>query len=843
MFTNTSFKYYNWGISQIGNQSVKDFDHMNFKLIQQKITLPLIGALISGVLVAISVPSTSTALAPVGVANTATTSAAGLPTSLNIATLNAGLPTDSSASAIAVSALGTATAAARSIGLVAANLDSATRTATVLPSGVLSLYLFSSTTVAISASQGHLSSFVEGMGTATTTITSSAGAAGAATATTSVAFTNSATAVAGTVAVLYTAPATAGTYYIYARHAVHPGTTGVPTAAEPLLGTDFGGVVVTVTTNTTHPSVGGTNGVDISAAINQSLFTAVASNTGINAVIHPTTTLGVGEADALSKGLLYKDSTVRTAQTATVLAGGTLSLYGVVNTAVAFSASGGTFASSRGMNNTATVTYNSSNQVSVLNGMTPVTGSTAVATLWTAPTTVGSYTVSMLTGFYQTSAGVFEAPTTSTLPATLGAKITVTVVATSGGGSYSAAYSACNTATTSAAASSTYPSGIDSTTSYVADGGGWFIDFNLKDGYQAALDPGNLVATATNGALVNFGATSGLGTAPTAGTASTDVALQSGANTTLIVTQGTAGAPVTTTVTISYNGTTVCTKTVTISGKVASLEIGSVGTGSRNSLAGSPIWIEAAAGGVRPAGLFTVLAKDSAGNRVSTPATLGTYSAVASSLTTVVQDISVVSRSSSISSTSANRFNIGTFYCGDTAGSANVKLKFTTTGTGEVVESPAIAARCADSAYTFTASTDKAEYQLGDLATVTVQFLDSKGNKANSVAAPGASTFTLPMMTAVDYASSATAVTKADGTSVYKFTVGGTNVAVTAGTYTGVISYPGLAASTNATLTYKITTGGDSTSFSDILKSVVALIASINKQIQALQKLILSRRK
>ena len=812
---------------------------MNFKLIQQKITLPLIGTLIGGVLVAISVPSTSTALAPVGVANTNTTSAGGLPTSLNIATINAGLPGDTSASAIAVSASAGSTAVARSIGLVAANFTSATRTATVLPSGVLSLYLFSATTVAISASEGHLSSFVEGMGTATTTVTSAAGAAGAATATTSVAFTNSATAVAGTIAVLYTAPATAGTYYIYARHAVHPGTS-VPTAASPLLGTDFGGVVVTVTTNTTHPSAGGTNGVDISAAVNQSLFTAVASNTGVNAIIHPTATLGVGEADALSKGLLYKDSTVRTAQTATVLAGGTLSLYGVVNTAVAFSASGGTFASSRGMNNTATVTYNSSNQVSVLNGMTPVTGSTAVATLWTAPTTAGTYTVSLLTGFYQTSLGAYEAPTTSNLPSTLGAKITVTVVAASGGGAYSAAYSACNTAVNTTAASSTYPSGVDPGSAAVANGDPWFIDFNLKDAYQAALDPGNLVATATNGALVNFGATNGLGTAPTAGTASTDVALQSGANTTLIVTQGTAGAPVTTTVTISYNGTTVCTKTVTIRGKVASLEIGSVGTGSLSSQAGSTIWSEAAAGGVRPAGLFTVLAKDSAGNLVSTPTTLGTYSAVASSLTTVVQSVSVVSPSSSVVSSSADRFNIGTFLCGDTAGSANVKLKFTTTGTGEVVESPAIAARCASSPYTFTASTDKAAYTQGEIATVTVQFLDSKGNKANSVAAPGASTFTLPMMTAVDYASSATAVTKADGTVTYKFTVGTTGT-FSAGTYTGVIAYTGLAASTNATPTYKVSTGGDTTSNSDILKSIVALIASINKQIQALQKLILKR--
>jgi hypothetical protein len=236
-----------------------------------------------------------------------------------------------------------------------------------------------------------------------------------------------------------------------------------------------------------------------------------------------------------------------------------------------------------------------------------------------------------------------------------------------------------------------------------------------------------------------------------------------------------------------------------------------------------------------------VLAKDSAGNLVSTPTTLGTYSAVASSLTTVVQNVSVVSPSSTVSSSSADRFNIGTFYCGDTAGSANVKLKFTTTATGDVVTSPAFNARCAGAPSTFTVALDKPSYILGDLVTATVQFLDSKGNKANTVAAPGASTFTLPMMTSVDYASSATAVTKADGTSVYKFTVGGTDIAVTAGTYTGVISYTGLAASTNATPTYKVSTGGDTTSNSDILKSIVALIASINKQIQALQKLILKR--
>jgi hypothetical protein len=811
-------------------------------LILKKISSSLSAVLIAGSLVAIWFPTAATALAPVGSANPAVTTSELLPTSLGLATINGGLPGDTSASAIAVpaSTTNTATQTARSIGLVAANLDSATLTATVRTSGVLSLYVLSGTTVAFTASGGTFATAVALTAATKTADFNSTGGA------TSQAITYSATQVAHTISVLYTAPSTAGTYYLYARSAKHSTGSGVtvPTSTLATAGAVIGGITITVSDATsTHPAVGGTNAVDISGATNTSLFTAVASNSGITGVVHPTTTIGVGEATALSKGLLSKDNTVSTAQTATILTGGVMSLYGVVNTAVAFSASGGTFSGSVGMAGTAAVTYGSSNSTTLLTGMTPVTGSTTVATLWTAPSTVGTYTINMLTGFPQdANASTYSIPTTSSLPTTLGAKITVTVVATSGGGTYSAVYSACNTATTTAAVSSTYPTGIDST-GRVADGGAWYIDFDLDDAYDANLDPGNIVVSATNGALVNIGTSSG--TAPAAGTASTDTSFSSGSGHTVIITQPTAGAPLTTTVTITYNGTTVCTKTVTIRGKVASLEIGNVGTGSLSSQDGSSIWIESNAGTITglPAGLFTVIAKDSAGNIVSTPTTLGSYGSVASTLTTTVQAVSVTTRSTTSSSTDNGRYNVGTWLCGSSAGEANVKIKFTTTATGEVVESPAFKARCADSPYTFTVALDKASYQLGDLVTATVQFLDSKGFKANSVAAPGASTWTMPMLTAVDYASSATAVTKADGTMVYKWTVGGTNTAATAGTYTGVISYTGLTASTNATPTYKITSASADVPFSDILKSVVALIASINKQIQALQKLILKSRK
>jgi len=581
-----------------------------------------------------------------------------------------------------------------------------------------------------------------------------------------------------------------------------------------------------------------------------SLFVATQNSTGTTGSVTATSVaIATLASGALSKGLLAKDSSSGTAQTATVLAGGQLSLYAVVTTAAAFSATGGSFSSTAPYTTQAGsgAVYNSTNTLTMttyVQGYAAVTAGTSVATLWTAPTTAGTYSVSLLTGFVTNSSGnsVFPSISNGAGP-NLAGKINVTVVAASTGGSYSAPYSACNTAaytlTESTSATAPYPNGVDSSLS-VADGGVWFIDFNLNDGYNANLDPGNIVATATNGALINIGTSAG--STPVAGTASTDTNYSNGSNHNVVISQPTAGAPLTTTVTISYNGTTVCTKTVTIGGKVATLEIANIGTQALDGTGGSSNWIENTAGtlSANTSGLFTVVAKDSAGNLVSTPSTLGSYSADATTLTTTVQGIVVSGRSSSTSSTSVNRFNVGTWYCGGTAGSANVKLKFTTTATGDVVTSPAFNARCAGAPSTFTVALDKASYTQGEVATATVQFLDSKGNKSNTITAPGANSWTMPMLTSVDWASSATAVTKADGTMVYKWTVGTTGT-FAAGTYTGVISYSGLPLSTNATPTYKVVSGGDTTSNADILKSIVALIASINKQIQALQKLILKR--
>ena len=579
-----------------------------------------------------------------------------------------------------------------------------------------------------------------------------------------------------------------------------------------------------------------------SGTLNASMFTSVVPSTGLVATV-PSDNAGTG---ATQKGLLNKDSSSGTAQTATILAGGQVSFYAPVSTASAFTATGGTFSAADFLTGTGeTVVYNASNSTVLLtssNTVPPV--ATTVAVLWTAPTTVGTYTVSLLTGFIPgTTAGSSVVPTIDTLPQTLSGAILVTVVATSAGGSWSSSKSACKVDVAGAALSYSSTPALD-LTSIFADGESAYIQYDLNDAYTQNLPTGNITVTATNGALVAVAT----GTTTIAGTGSTAILSGAGDADIVRVSQGTAGAPVTTTVTIAYNGTTVCTKTITIRGAVANLTVGNIATQalSAASTANGEQWMYQKTGIYTP-GQFTVVATDSAGNVVDTNSTLGSYSSN-SGTGTQIPSLTVNTRSSTSNASSPLAYNFGGFGCGADAGQASVSIKFTTTATGKVVTSAPFVARCAGTASTYVASLDKASYLQGDVAKATVQFLDSKGNKANNMVAIGANSWILPYMTAADSTintagtagASATSVTAADGSVVYTFTVGSTTAAV-AGTYTGVVSFTAPALGVNSTPTYKLSTGGDTTTNADVLKSIVALIASINKQIQALQKLILKR--
>jgi len=598
--------------------------------------------------------------------------------------------------------------------------------------------------------------------------------------------------------------------------------------------------VASAAAQSSHTNAGGTTmDAALSGITDRSMFTSVVASTAATAAV-PTVTDGTS---ATQKGLLSKDTSSGTAQTATILAGGQVAFYAMVSTSSAFTATGGSFSSAAGIATAVpTIAYNANNTVALITYAALPAAATGIATLWTAPTTPGTYTVSLVTGFYTNSSGVLTQPTTSILPPTLGASILVTVVASSAGGSYSAARSACKVDTAGGSLAYSSTPAVDTTATFV-DGDSAYIQYDLNDAYIQNLDTGNITVTATNGGLVNASTSTSL----VAGTSSTAILSSDGTSDNVRVSQPTAGAPLTTTVTISYNGTTVCTKTITIRGEVAKLTIGNIASQalSTASTANGAQWMYQQTG-IYTAGQFTVVATDSAGNAVDTASALGSYSA-ASGVGTQITSLSVNTRSSTSNASSPLVYNFGGFGCGVTAGQASVSISFTTTATGKKVTSDPFTARCADTAATYTVSLDKASYTQGEIAKATVKFLDSKGNPANNMEAIGANSWVLPYMTAVDSSitattgASSTSVTKANGEVVYTFTVG-TSTAAVAGTYTGVVSFTAPALGVNATPTYKVVTGGDTTTNADVLKSIVALIASINKQIQALQKLILQRR-
>jgi hypothetical protein len=585
-----------------------------------------------------------------------------------------------------------------------------------------------------------------------------------------------------------------------------------------------GSLSATAPSANAHGGVVGTsvaaNAIAVASGLNTALMVAEITSQSGAAVVGNGTGVLVHQS-ARSLGLLTKDTSTSTAQTATMLTSGVLSLYANIATAVSLISTGGTFGTGTSVTTSGTATYDQTRKTIVLSNVT-----TGVGVLWTAPSTAGTYTISMYNG--ASGAISIDTPTR-----TLVSQITVTAVAASAGGSYSAANSVCSA--TNAGSNFTLASNADGTTA-TTNGNAMYINFALKDAYGNALDSGNIVATATNGALIAYSN----GATAAAGTASTVVAYDAGSGDSIRVNQATANTPISTTVTISYNGTTICTKTVGIAGEVAKIAVTVTDTQNLSTSAGKDNFLE---DGYARAGLFTVLATDAGGNQVATSST-GVFALDTDSLLgqTIVTDLSVTSSATQTSTTLPGRLSTGTYTCGANAGEVKtVKLKFTNSGSGKVISSDAFTVRCAGNPVSYTVALDKASYVQGDIATVTAKFLDSKGNAANSVGSTGSWTSVLPMLTNVAATGSATTADKS-GVRTFTYTVG-TNSGITSGTYTGVIDFTTLTAAgaVRATPTYKVSTGGDTTTNADVLKSIVALIASINKQIQALQKLILKR--
>jgi hypothetical protein len=148
-----------------------------------------------------------------------------------------------------------------------------------------------------------------------------------------------------------------------------------------------------------------------------------------------------------------------------------------------------------------------------------------------------------------------------------------------------------------------------------------------------------------------------------------------------------------------------------------------------------------------------------------------------------------------------------------------------------------------------TASWDKASYAPGSIATLTLSYKDEYGNPGNAYDNIGANDSTPVTMTVAGGPSVAaiTPIAAADtpsyltGAKTYQYVVGtieGDFVAVIVPTEVLENNPLGQA---NISLPYSVKSTSTAVSNADVLKAIVSLIASINKQIAALQKALLKK--
>ena len=408
---------------------------------------------------------------------------------------------------------------------------------------------------------------------------------------------------------------------------------------------------------------------------------------------------------------------------------------------------------------------------------------------------------------------------------TLRHTITVTVVATGAAGTFSAGNSyisinalASGTATVADVPKEDFSRGNDIR-----------INYTLVDALGTA-GTANMPANTTVQAQVTSG-TCIVGT--TAATYTLPVISETGNSGDFFVTN--ASDPVAATkctVAISVNGVVVSTKNLTFAGPASVIKVSS---GFNAATSNASV--------TAPAGKGYVTVEDAAGNvlgGVTVTADTTTYSGIISAAS-IASNLTGSQQNGAAASTLGAQLAVT---CTSTGGSSTIKLR-TTLANGTVIRSADVPINCAGGANSYTASLDKASYVPGDIATLTITAKDSKDRLTHDAAALGAGLTTNiaisgSNMTAVTAPSSGDTFDK--GVKTYKFIVG-----ATVGSYNMVVDLPSITSvstvgQTSLTLAYKIASSTTEVSNADVLKSIVALIASINKQIQALQKLILARR-
>ena len=425
--------------------------------------------------------------------------------------------------------------------------------------------------------------------------------------------------------------------------------------------------------------------------------------------------------------------------------------------------------------------------------------------------------------------GTNVAGLTTATSGTLVAKYVFTVVSTSVVGYYSAADSTITQQACLANASSSGAAGTNAydTTTRCRNGYVGVIYVDLEDVYGSEVTAYTLTASASAGNLT-YNATATTGDKINAATSGFSGAITGDGEVWIYVGQPVANTAGTSTVTIALNGQTIATKTITWAGDIATLTIDTANSSANFSTNQADDEDNIGAAGV------VYVAKDAAGNAV----TLAAMPTVASATGALVG--STLSATTNTDYALVQTSSVGYGYsmliipANALSGKGSYQLQVTNAA-GATIKSQVVDVTVSrGSTDSFTVSWDKASYNPGDIATLTISAKDAYGNAiADGTALAGLS---LTVNTA-GFTAVGTACTDA---SVF---VGGVKTCKyaalnDAGSYAYSVDVTTATAQSASVGTLTIAPKVAGVSNAEVLAAIVKLIASINKQIAKLQKLI-----
>jgi len=377
---------------------------------------------------------------------------------------------------------------------------------------------------------------------------------------------------------------------------------------------------------------------------------------------------------------------------------------------------------------------------------------------------------------------------------------------------------------------------------YIANAGKGYALIRVYDQYGDNLaTTGAVVAVSSSAACkVKLEAAGG---ALAAGTSQTSVLASVGDDVALIVSQATTGASGSCPVTVTMNGVSLGTKTFILQGAPSKITVSDITIG--------------AAGGQ---GFYRVAVQDAAGNYL--PGLNVTYSATNATnieaanagIVTNPQENSLAATSSTVGTgygktQSVSSANIAA-WADETAGKMTAfTCSATKTGTAKItvrvplgdgisyVTSDPFTVACGGALDTWSISLDKASYAPGEIATLTVSGKDALGNPVATTEAFAGYAGSFGGMTFISTPANGDTFSSGIGTKTYQL-----KVDTTEGAYVGSFKLTGTTDAVAKTLQYKIAATTASVTNAEVLAAIVKLIASINKQIAALQKALTKKK-